>query len=107
MKTNHSPYPQSRPTRALPGVVHAVALGLAVFSGGLMLSADLQAQSRTLATGSGLQLAADAPDSYTVKRGDTLWDIAKTFLNQPWYWPELWYLNPQVQNPHLIYPVMC
>jgi hypothetical protein len=104
MKTNHSPYPQSRQTRTLPGVVHAVALGLAVFTSGLVLSTELHAQSRTLATGSGLQLAADAPDSYTVKRGDTLWDIAKTFLNQPWYWPELWYLNPQIQNPHLIYP---
>ena len=51
------------------------------------------------------ELAPNAPDSHTVKRGDTLWDISKLFLKSPWRWPELWGMNlDQIRNPHLIYP---
>ncbi|MDN3921401.1 LysM peptidoglycan-binding domain-containing protein [Roseateles violae] len=51
------------------------------------------------------ELAPDAPDSHTVKPGDTLWDISKLFLKSPWRWPELWGMNrEQIANPHLIYP---
>lgn len=51
-----------------------------------------------------LTLKPDAPKNYTVKEGDTLWDISGMYLAQPWLWPQLWKLNPQVDNPHLIFP---
>ena len=49
-------------------------------------------------------IRSDAPDEYTVVRGDTLWDISDRFLSRPWLWPEIWHVNPQIENPHLIYP---
>lgn len=49
-------------------------------------------------------LKDDHPQTYYVKEGDTLWDIASKFLNNPWQWPELWHVNEEIGNPHLIYP---
>lgn len=51
-----------------------------------------------------LRINPNHPDQYTVVRGDTLWDISGKFLQHPWQWPELWRNNPQIQNPHWIYP---
>lgn len=70
-----------------------VSLALATAAGGLFAQ-----------QGGGIPLNPSHPETYTVKRGDTLWDISSMFLRDPWYWPEIWYVNPQVENPHLIYP---
>lgn len=43
-------------------------------------------------------------EEYVVKQGDTLWSIANHFLKNPYYWPEIWYANPEIENPHRIYP---
>jgi nucleoid-associated protein YgaU len=68
---------------------------LLVAAGGLVQSGLVQAA---------VQLKEGHPDRYTVVKGDTLWDISGKFLSQPWKWPELWHANPQIENPHLIYP---
>ncbi|NNL63650.1 MAG: LysM peptidoglycan-binding domain-containing protein [Woeseiaceae bacterium] len=49
-------------------------------------------------------LAEGHPNEYVVQVGDTLWDISARFLKDPWFWPEIWYVNPDIVNPHLIYP---
>lgn len=59
----------------------------------------------TIATyASAVDTADPHPDTYVVREGDTLWDIATRFLDKPWLWPEIWQANPQLSNPHLIYP---
>lgn len=56
------------------------------------------------ASSQGVELNPSHPDVYVVQKGDTLWDISARFLKSPWLWPEVWHANPQIENPHLIYP---
>lgn len=55
-------------------------------------------------TQAAVELNEDVPETYIVKKGDTLWGISGMYLKKPWLWPELWDANPQIDNPHLIYP---
>jgi len=64
----------------------------------LILIMGVSAQADTVV------LNPDYPDRYVVVKGDTLWDISARFLRDPWKWPEVWEVNPQIANPNLIYP---
>jgi len=55
-------------------------------------------------TRAAVELNENVPETYIVKKGDTLWGIAGMYLREPWRWPERWDVNPQIDNPHLIYP---
>lgn len=72
------------------------------------ITAAQKSQAQSIANGQGIpesNLLPKAPDRYTVKRHDTLWDISKLYLKSPWQWPLLWGMNTkQIVNPHLIYP---
>jgi hypothetical protein len=89
------------------GLTTGLATGLATVALGttvLLGAAAAQELTTTPANRMSVPLAQDAPSTYVVQRGDTLWDISARYLTQPWYWPEIWYVNPEIKNPHLIYP---
>jgi hypothetical protein len=69
-----------------------------------VLSETDEPGTTTVIRDAGPELKAGAPKNYVVKRGDTLWGISNMFLKDPWLWPEIWYVNPDIHNPHRIYP---
>lgn len=76
-----------------PVTLRIIALTVALFCANVgLVNADV------------IDIKSDAPTTYVVKKGDTLWDISNIFLDKPWLWPELWRNNVQIENPHLIYP---
>ena len=111
-KRNHlTALARSRAT-ALGAMVLGLGLGLAALAPaaqaqGYPVTATQRATAQQVAArGVPLaELAPNAPDTYVVQRGDTLWAISGLYLKRPWRWPELWGMNLQaIANPHLIYP---
>ena len=93
--------PVARPMEARSAPAEDMTATEAAINASPSTDAPLQSSARADA---GILINPSAPKSYAVKRGDTLWGIATIFLRDPWLWPEVWYINPQVANPHLIYP---
>ncbi len=82
-------------------VIEAASFGSSTPALALGMSPKRKIALRALAENS---VRNDNPGNYTVVPGDTLWDISERFLSRPWLWPEIWHVNPQIDNPHLIYP---
>jgi LysM repeat protein len=92
---------------AMAGWLAATVLGVPAWAQNFPVTPQQKATAAQVAqAGVALsELAPNAPDSYTVKRGDTLWAISGIFLKSPWRWPELWGMNLEdISNPHRIYP---
>jgi LysM repeat protein len=93
--------PSTPQNTATPAAQAPAADGNQTATEAAITTADNQPQASAAAVP---QINPGAPLTYTVKRGDTLWGIASMYLKDPWDWPEVWYINPAVRNPHLIYP---
>ena len=88
----------------------SIALAQGSDSAEAQVSASSSNDSQTSSGSSGSAAAASSDQSmqadevHTVKEGDTLWDLSERELGSPWYWPKVWSYNPQIDNPHMIYP---
>jgi LysM repeat protein len=102
------PAPTTAPVPSDSATDSASATAAATSADSASASADgataTAAATTTVLSNAGPSLKATAPQNYVVKRGDTLWGIANLFLRNPWQWPEIWYVNPGIRNPHRIYP---
>lgn len=90
-----------------PQMIAAVS-ALALVPAGVQAASEMSAEVRG---GDHVRLEAivEAPEPqggavHTVVKGDTLWDLSEKYLGSPWYWPKVWSYNPQIENPHWIYP---
>ena len=86
---------KTRPLKTTTGPLGSKPISVCLLLLSLLFSGWLQAA---------VELNEEVPEVYVVKKGDTLWGISGMYLTEPWLWPELWDVNPQIDNPHLIFP---